>query len=114
MTAVDSPSAISVFRLNPSPEHSAPSWQKSLSRLSIYGDFWPRLLSLAARVTPWFLEPLLLALYSTLFYLACAGEALLRDAVALAARGYRPVAAGGLDQFPHSAHAEWAVTFRRG
>lgn len=51
---------------------------------------------------------------ATLFYLACAGEALVRDAVTLAARGYRPVAAGGLDQFPHSAHAEWAVTFRRG
>lgn len=53
------------------PPFPAPTCRKFLSRLSIYGDFWPRLLSLAARVTPWFLEPLLLALYSTLFYLAC-------------------------------------------
>lgn len=53
------------------PPFPAPTSRKFLSRLSIYGDFWPRLLSLAARVTPWFLEPLLLALYSTLFYVAC-------------------------------------------
>lgn len=46
-------------------------WRERLSRLSIYGDFWIRLLSLGARVTPWFLEPLLILIHSGLFYLAC-------------------------------------------
>jgi lauroyl/myristoyl acyltransferase len=55
---------------NPVPAPNGPPWRQWLNRLSIYGDLWPRLLSLATRVTPWFLEPLFIALYTPLFYLA--------------------------------------------
>jgi lauroyl/myristoyl acyltransferase len=53
------------------PASHGPFWRDWLSRLTIYGDFWLRLLSLGARLTPWFLEPLLIVFQSGLFYLAC-------------------------------------------
>jgi phosphatidylinositol dimannoside acyltransferase len=63
------------------PHSHSPLWQRWLNRLSIYGDFWPRLLSRAAQITPWFLEPFLIALYTTVFYLTCipARRALLQN-----------------------------------
>jgi len=48
-----------------------------------------------------------------LVYVSCHLEALTKDAAALAGMGYRAVAIDGVDQFPHSAHAEWIVTFTR-
>jgi predicted LPLAT superfamily acyltransferase len=53
------------------PASHGPFWRDWFSRLNIYGDFWLRLLSLGARLTPWFLEPLLIVCQSVLFYLAC-------------------------------------------
>lgn len=53
------------------PASHGPLWRDWLSRFSIYGDFWLRLLSLGVRVTPWFLEPLLVGIHTALFYCAC-------------------------------------------
>jgi lauroyl/myristoyl acyltransferase len=39
-----------------------------LARFGLYGDVWLRGLTLGIRITPWFLEPLLVAFYSLLFY----------------------------------------------
>jgi lauroyl/myristoyl acyltransferase len=45
--------------------------RRTLNRLSIYGDFWLRCLALGARGLPWYLEPVFVALYTSLFYLTC-------------------------------------------
>ncbi len=52
------------------PRQTLP-WREWLSRLGIYGDFWPRFLTLGARGCPWFIEPLLVAVYTGFFYLVC-------------------------------------------
>jgi lauroyl/myristoyl acyltransferase len=50
-----------------------------LRRFSVYGDFWMRYLHWGARHCPWFMEPVFMALFSFLFWVAC-GTA--RNAVA--------------------------------
>lgn len=47
-------------------------WRRWLARLSIYGDFWLRYLTLGVAFCPWFIEPLLVGVYTTFFYLLCA------------------------------------------
>ena len=46
--------------------------RRAASRLGVYGDVWLRLLTLGVRMTPWFLEPVFIALYSLLFFIAAA------------------------------------------
>lgn len=43
-----------------------------LDRLSVYGDFWLRYLDLGVRACPWFIEPLIVAVYTCFFYLVAA------------------------------------------
>jgi len=43
-----------------------------LRRFSVYGDFWLRYLSLGARITPWFVEPVAVAMFSVFFYFVSA------------------------------------------
>jgi phosphatidylinositol dimannoside acyltransferase len=50
-----------------------------LRRFSVYGDFWMRLLHWGARSGPWYLEPVMMAGCSVLFWLACTKQ---RNAVA--------------------------------
>ena len=50
------------------PPKKMPALRQAASRLGIYGDVWLRLLTLGVRITPWFLEPILVALYTLLFY----------------------------------------------
>jgi phosphatidylinositol dimannoside acyltransferase len=40
-----------------------------LRRFGVYGDIWLRYLSLGAKITPWFLEPVVVAVFSVFFYL---------------------------------------------
>lgn len=42
-----------------------------LRRLSIYGDIWLHYLFFGTRVTPWFLEPVLVWSFALLFFLLC-------------------------------------------
>lgn len=48
-----------------------------------------------------------------LVYVSCHVEALARDAEPLARAGYRATRATAVDQFPHTPHTEWVVTFTR-
>lgn len=48
-----------------------------------------------------------------LLYVSCYPQSLTEDAVALAALGYRAEEIVGVDQFPHTPHGEWIVTFRQ-
>ncbi len=48
-----------------------------------------------------------------LVYVSCHVDALGRDAAVLARAGYRAVAVDGIDQFPHTPHAEVVLLLRR-
>lgn len=50
----------------------------------------------------------------SLVYVSCHVDALGKDVVALRAAGYAPASVRGVDQFPHTPHAEWVVRFARG
>ncbi len=60
--------------MNPSAAIPAPSQSDSpprrwLDRIGVYGDFWLRFLDAGVRSCPWFIEPLLVAVYTGFFYL---------------------------------------------
>lgn len=51
------------------------------------------------------------SLPTDLLYVSCYTETLVRDAVSLHALGYTAINPVGVDQFPHTPHAEWVVRF---
>ena len=44
-----------------------------VKKFSVYGDFWTRLHAAAVRQCPFFIEPILLAFHTVLFFLLCSG-----------------------------------------
>lgn len=65
-------------------------------RFSVYGDFWLRYLEWGARVSPWFVEAVFMAVFTAIFWALC-GKA--RNAVAHNLKTLIPGSWGWMNQF---------------